>query len=465
MIKAGMDCVRLNFSHGSYHEMKAVFDLVRKLSAKYDHQVTIICDIQGPKIRTGVMKEDFALAAGDKIKVTPDDVIGTKDLIQIQYPSILQDLKQGDTIFVNDGIIKLVVTGKSGNALECVTEAGGHVSNHKGCNIPSGNLSMDVITDKDRKDLEFIAQLDPEYVASSFIGTAADVHHVRDTLKKFGNSKIKIISKIERPVALDNLDAIIEASDAVMVARGDLGVEIPTWQVPIEQKKMCRKCNAAGKPVIVATQMLESMITSSRPTRAEASDVFNAVLDGADAVMLSGETSVGKYPIQCVKIMDDIIAAAETHMPPRNPNDFDSKERGMSEVTAHGCYTLVNQMNDLKHSCKIVVITEPNAFTARMVSKYRPNMDIIALTDDLRTVCELDIVWGVRSVHMPDIAHYNSNEERAVAAVHRLVDMKLLKEADHVIIVARAMVANHAGNFLGLYKVSKLLESQPKKNQ
>jgi len=244
---------------------------------------------------------------GDRIDVTPNAVNGTKELIQIKYETLLTDLHPGDTIFINDGIIKLVVEKKNEKSLTCIVEAGGMISNAKGCNIPSGHLSVNVITPKDREDLKFIATLNPEWVASSFIGKAADVEQVRAALKEFGNDQIKIISKIERPSALVHLDAIIEVTDAVMVARGDLGVEIDTWDVPVAQKEMCRKCNAAGKPVIVATQMLESMTTAPRPTRAEANDVFNAVLDGADAVMLSGETSVGKYPVDAVRIMDNIV--------------------------------------------------------------------------------------------------------------------------------------------------------------
>eukprot|EP01126_Amoeba_proteus_P052180 TRINITY_DN6279_c0_g1_i2.p1 TRINITY_DN6279_c0_g1~~TRINITY_DN6279_c0_g1_i2.p1 ORF type:complete len:439 (+),score=91.93 TRINITY_DN6279_c0_g1_i2:96-1319(+) len=328
MVEAGMDCVRLNFSHGTQEDHRKLFQLVKHLSQEYNNQISIMCDIQGPKIRTGRIMKPFTISPEDKILVTPHEITGTPEAIQIKYETMLEDLVPGDTIFINDGIIKLRVLEKGEFALQCVCEAGGVISDHKGCNIPSGNISLNVITPKDERDLRLIAELNPEYVASSFIGSAADVLKVREMLSSFGNSSPRIISKIERPVALQNIDEIIEVTDGIMVARGDLGVEINTWDVPTAQKMMCKKCNAAGKPVIVATQMLESMINSSRPTRAEANDVYNAVLDGADAVMLSGETTIGKYPLEAIKVMDDIVAEAEKHLPRRIPTDYHSLHVG-----------------------------------------------------------------------------------------------------------------------------------------
>jgi len=236
LVKAGMDVVRLNFSHGKHEDHQKLFDLVKKISAKHDHQVSIICDIQGPKIRTGRMAEPFTLHQGDRIEITPESHLGTKEKIQISYENMIQDLHVSDPLFINDGIIKLVVEKKNEKTLTCVVEAGGLVSDHKGVNIPSGNLSVEVITPKDKKDLEFIAKLNPEYVASSFVGSANDVKKVKNCLAEFGSTDIKVISKIERPIALKNIDEIIDATDAIMVARGDLGVEIDTWDVPHWQK-------------------------------------------------------------------------------------------------------------------------------------------------------------------------------------------------------------------------------------
>jgi pyruvate kinase len=242
------------------------------LSKKYNNQVAILCDIQGPKIRTGKMEAPFTINRGDTIRVTPDTIIGNKDRISISYQNMLTDLSEKDVIFINDGIIKLVVVGKdeAANDLICECHAAGNISNNKGCNMPSGKLSVDVVTPKDAEDLAFIATLNPEYVAASFVGYAEDVRKVRRTLAENGNTDIKICAKIERPIALENLDEIIQEADALMVARGDLGAEIEAWDVPKWQKEMVKRCNRESKPVIVATQMLESMTENSRPTRAEA---------------------------------------------------------------------------------------------------------------------------------------------------------------------------------------------------
>jgi len=456
LIQSGMDVVRMNFSHGTYEEHERTFRLVRELSSKYDEQISIICDIQGPKIRTGRMKEPFSVKPGDKLKVTPEKIEGTKDRISIKYATILQDLDPDDTIFINDGIIRLRVVEKQPNDLLCVVEAGGTISDHKGCNIPSGKISMEVITEKDREDLKFIAGLGPEFVAASFIGTAEDVRKVKRTLAEFGNPDIKVISKIERPVALKNLDSIIQESDALMVARGDLGVEIPTQEVPIAQKTMVKKCNAEGKPVIVATQMLESMITQARPTRAEANDVFNAVLDGADAVMLSGETSVGKYPVEAVKVMDDIISAAEPYLPKRKPENFDSSALGMTESMGHSVYTICKQFSKMQYTGKIIVLAD-SGYTARMVSKYRPMLDIIAITPDLRTAHELNLVWGIRTVQSEDCKG-DHIEERAVKCIKKALELKLINLDDHVVIVSRTQLGKHVGSFTGILDVKKVLE-------
>jgi len=405
------------------------------------------------------MVEPFTVNSGDRIDVTPKSIVGTKECIQIKYETLLEDLHPGDTIFINDGIIKLVVEKKNETSLTCVVEAGGMISNAKGCNIPSGHLSVNVITPKDREDLKFIASLNPEWVASSFIGKPADVEQVRAALKEFGNDQIKIISKIERPSALVHLDAIIEVTDAVMVARGDLGVEIDTWDVPHAQKEMCRKCNAAGKPVIVATQMLESMTTAPRPTRAEASDVFNAVLDGADAVMLSGETSVGKYPVEAVRVMDKIVEAAEKHFSPRNIRDFSSNHVAMTETIAMGVYQMAQSFSGLGFTGKILVITgPPSGYVCRMVSKFRPPLGIISITDDLRTALELNMVWGVRSCHDDTLKNIKDFEERNAAAVRKAVVLKFLTKEDHVIIVSRSGLGKHVGAVSGIYYVKEVLE-------
>jgi len=295
-------------------------------------------------------------------------------------------------------------------------------------------------------------------VAASFIGSADDVNYIRATLQEFGNNDIKIISKIERPVALKNLDEIIEVTDAIMVARGDLGVEIDTWDVPFAQKEMCRKCNIAGKPVIVATQMLESMTEQPRPTRAESTDVFNAVLDGADAVMLSGETSVGKYPIEAVRIMDKIVETAEKRMPSRNPNDWVSKHVALTESIALGSYQITQNFPKSGFHGKVIVITgPPSGYVGRMVSKFRGHLGIICYTSDKRTALELNLVWGVRSVYDNSLQGIKDAEIRNAAAIRHSYHMGLIQKDDVVLVVSRSVFGKHTGALTALYSVEQIL--------
>eukprot|EP01114_Cavostelium_apophysatum_P010075 TRINITY_DN2349_c0_g1_i1.p1 TRINITY_DN2349_c0_g1~~TRINITY_DN2349_c0_g1_i1.p1 ORF type:complete len:496 (-),score=109.66 TRINITY_DN2349_c0_g1_i1:38-1525(-) len=460
LIEAGMDVVRLNFSHGEHEYHHKLFNLIRELGTQYDEQISIICDVQGPKIRTGLMKAPFHLAVGDTIRVTAEVVEGTKERITISYPHLTQDLGPNDIIYINDGIVKLVVKNKDGNDLVCVCEAPGQVSDHKGCNIPKGNLSIEIPTKKDKKDLEFIAKLNPEFVAASFIETASDVHAIRNCLKSFGNTDIKIISKIERPRALEHLDEIIEASDAVMVARGDLGVEIPPNDVPFVQKDMIQRCNRAGKVVIVATQMLESMVESSRPTRAEASDVYNAVLDGADCVMLSAETSVGKYVVEAVKYMDTIVATAEKYCQTRDPDYYDSTKNEAVQAIGNAAYHSVNHFLQSKFTGKVLCITK-DGLNVEMVSKYRPQLPILAMTSDVRVARELNMTWGTRTILAADLQG-SDIEDRAFAAVRKAVSKELLSKDDHVIVVSDSMKKGKkpaaSGMWLGLFKVSEILD-------
>ena len=282
MIAAGMDVCRLNFSHGKHEQHRETFDRIRRLSEKHDNQVAILCDIQGPKIRTGTMEAPFDLKRGDTIRVTPQEgVVGNAKRIQISYATMLQDLDKNDVIFINDGIVKLVVTDKDDKDLICECASAGTISDHKGCNMPSGKLSVNVVTPKDSKDLEFIAKLNPEYVAASFVGTAQDVQKVRQRLAECGNTEIKIIAKIERPLALENIDAIIQASDALMVARGDLGVEIEAWDVPKWQKDMVRRCNRESRPVCirVARQCIAGRWNVCMYVNTHSSSTFACLLD------------------------------------------------------------------------------------------------------------------------------------------------------------------------------------------
>jgi len=323
--------------------------------------------------------------------------------------------------------------------------------------MPSGRLSVNVVTPKDAEDLKFIATLDPEYVAASFVGSGEDVRKVRARLHECGNKDIKIIAKVERPVALENLDDIIREADAVMVARGDLGVEIDAWEVPMWQKDMIKRCNKESKPVIVATQMVESMCENCRPTRAEASDVYNAVLDGADAVMLSGESSVGKYPVEAVSTMDEIVAVAQKHMPKRDPNDYDSSVQRITETMAHAAYTIASEFKNVNYEGKIIVITRTGR-AARLVSKYRPALPILAFSESLRAVRELTLVWGVRSHYVPQILGL-SLEDRVIKAIDEALKTNYLSPSDKKVCVLTASALYADGGYLvGTYDISQLME-------
>ncbi len=458
LIDAGMDVARVNFSHGDTESNREIFNRLRKVARDKGRQLAILCDIQGPKIRTGKMKGPFRLYQGDVIKVTSREVIGTAEMITIDHPGIERELDIDDEIFINDGIIRLKVTDRNDSELTCSVRSGGIISDRKGCNIPSSKISVDLPTEKDREDLEVIAGLDPEYIAASFIGTPEDVCKIRSTLEGSGNDSIKIISKIERPTALSNLSGIIDVSDGIMVARGDLGVEIPAYEVPAAQKEMCRLSNRAGIPVVVATQMLDSMIEHSRPTRAEASDVFNAVLDGADAVMLSNETAVGKDPVLVVETMKDILKKAEELFPFRDPDHYDSDEKCMIETIGHATYTLIGEFEDRDYSGLIVAVTDSGR-SARMISKYRPNRTILGITPNERSAREMNMVWGVVPIFSKKVST-DDLEDRVIGAIRLGVSEGYLTGDDHVVVVSSSVIVGDSGMFAGVYEVSSLLQEK-----
>jgi pyruvate kinase len=327
MIEEGMDVARIKFSYGTHEENSRIAKRVKDSGG----EIAVICDIQGPRIRVGRMSENVVFKRGDRVFLTSREIIGDNENIPISYKRLSKDIKKGDKVFINDGLIGLEVLDKAPKELSCRVLSGGLLRSYKGVNIPDLKLSESVPTEKDILDLEFIAALDVEYVAVSFVENKRVIDRVRKVLDNKGRMDIKLISKIERESALKNFEEILDASDGIMVARGDLGVETSPERVPLLQKKIIRQCNRVGKPVIVATQMLESMIFQSIPTRAEANDVFNAVLDGADALMLSGETAIGKYPLKAISIMTRIAASAETNMPKQDPSYYDSKVQTVAE--------------------------------------------------------------------------------------------------------------------------------------
>ena len=461
LINIGVDVFRLNFSHGTHDEKRALIERIREV----DEYVGILCDIQGPKIRVGKFKDDKAynLNVGQEVKVYEKEIIGDQEQFSIPLVGFLNSVSKGDVFFVNDGIIKIEVKKKERDHIIGEVKAGGIISNRKGVNIPRGQLSQRVPTEKDIKDLELIAELNPEYVAISFVSSGADVLHVKRILENYGNNEIKLISKIERPIALDNFDDILEVSDGVMVARGDLGVEISPDQVPVQQKEMIKKCNREGKPVIVATQMLESMINAPVPTRAEANDVFNAVIDGTDAVMLSAETAVGSYPLNAVQYMNKIAYTATQKMPKRIPDEYDSDRLIHTQVLGHAIHSLTTEMDDLNFRGKVLVLTR-GGFGARMIAKYRPPLPIIAITPHKRTAREMNLLWAVQPIHIETADFFHLDAEAIIEqSVKYAVEMKVIDENEHVIILVVSRKFQRRGNLVGFYYVGEILEGTTKK--
>lgn len=457
LVDAGVDIFRLNFSHGEHSEKRELVKKIREVS----EYVGILADIQGPKIRVGEFKGDqtYNLNLGQEVKVYEKKIMGDQEQFSIPLPGFLKSIRKGDNFFINDGIIKIQVKKKEADHIIGEVLAGGNISNRKGVNIPMGELSQKVPTEKDIIDLKFIAEIDPEYVAISFVSGSEDVIHVKKILESYGNSTIKLISKIERPIALDYFDQILEVSDGIMVARGDLGVEIDPDKVPFWQKEMIYKSNREGKPIIVATQMLESMVSNPIPTRAEANDVYNAVMDGTDAVMLSAETAVGKFPINAVEYMNQIAKTATENMPKRIPDEYDSDRLTHTQTLGHAIYSLASEMEELNFRGKIVVITR-TGYGARMIAKYRPPLPIIAITPSKKTARELHLVWAVQAMHIENLDFFHMDAEEIIEqSVKHAVENKMLDENEHVIILLVSRKFQRRGNLIGLYYVGEILES------
>jgi len=460
LIDAGVDIFRLNFSHGSHSEKEEIVNRIREIS----EYAGILADIQGPKIRVGEFKGDepYSLNIGQEVKVFEKEIEGDQDQFSIPLIGFLKSMKVGDIFFINDGIIRIKVKSKEKDHILGEVLSGGMISDRKGVNIPSGKLAQRVPTEKDIKDLEFIADLDPEYVAISFVSGGDDVLHVKKILENYGNNNIKLIAKIERPIALEKFDEILDVSDGCMVARGDLGVEIDLDKVPLWQKEMIYKANKEGKPIIVATQMLESMVSNPIPTRAEANDVYNAVMDGTDAVMLSAETAVGKYPIHAVQYMNQIAKTATENMPRRTPDEYDSEGLTHTQTLGHAIHSLATEMEELNFRGKIVVITR-RGYGARMIAKYRPPLPIIAITPFKKTARELNLVWGVHPVHLEKFDFFNMDAESIIErSVKYTVKKGIVDENEHVVILLVSRKFERRGNLVGLYYVGEILESESK---
>ncbi len=429
LIEAGVDVFRLNFSHGTHDTHRENILRIRRLGREADRNIAILQDIQGPKIRIGdVVGGEVILKAGQTYNLTPEEVEADLRRAYVSYSRLAEDIKVGDTILIDDGLLELQVLGTEGADLVTRVIVGGPLRPHKGVNFPGASLKISVLTDKDRADLKFGAEMGVDLVAASFVQSAHDVLEVKEFLLQFGK-RTPIIAKIERREAVQGVRDIVLVADGVMIARGDLGVEIPVEDVPLVQKEIIRCCNLEGKPVITATQMLDSMIHNPRPTRAEASDVANAILDGTDAVMLSGETASGGYPVESVEMMVRIAVNTERSLrPTERPELREHYVRPVQDAIAHAATDMVPELG----AAAIITATYSGS-SARMVSKYRPQCPIIAATLHEDTCKQLAIVWGVYPVHLPETS---STEELFKQAISLATSQGLVEDGDVVIMVA-----------------------------
>ncbi|MEN2467079.1 pyruvate kinase [Ornithinibacillus sp. FSL M8-0202] len=433
LINAGMNVARLNFSHGDYEEHGARIKNIREAAKQTGKTVAILLDTKGPEIRTGTFKDGQAeLVQGNTVYISMNEVEGTAERFSITYPGLIDDVQVGSKILLDDGLIELQVEeiDRQNKELKTVALNSGLIKNKKGVNVPNVAVNLPGITDKDAKDIEFGIEQDVDFIAASFVRRPSDILEIKELLEKHNAAHIQIIPKIENQEGVDNIDSILEVSDGLMVARGDLGVEIPAEDVPLVQKKLIRKCNTAGKPVITATQMLDSMQRNPRPTRAEASDVANAIFDGTDAIMLSGETAAGNYPVESVQTMNNIAEKTETAL------DHQSILKNRSESVDMTITDAISQSvthTAMNLSVSAIITPTESGHTARMIAKYRPKAPIIAVTYSDRVNRQLSLVWGVLPITGEKAG---STDEMLDVAIDLGLQANLLKRGDRVVITA-----------------------------
>jgi len=446
LVHAGVDVLRLNFSHGAHEEKLALIQMIRRVSREEHKPLCILADLQGPKIRTSKLKDHqpVLLKAGSRLTITPREVPGTASLVGTTFKTLAENVEQGSRILLSDGLIELRVHEVNGDDVVCEIVNGGMLGENKGINLPGIPVRVPSLTDKDNDDLEFSLKNGVDAIAVSFVRTAEDVRLVRNRVAAYG-SETWIIAKLEKPQAIEHLDAILVVADAIMVARGDLGVEVPPERVPALQKHIIRRAAEFRKPVITATQMLESMIENPRPTRAEVSDVANAVYDGTDAVMLSGESAVGKYPVEAVTMMARIVADAEHHIKEQSPREFHERTTRLSiaeticEATAHAADDL-----DLR---AIALFTESGQ-TARQLSKYHPAVPIFALSPVDVTINRVNLLWGTTPIRCPKV---NTTEALVDTAEQLLEQYGFVRPREVIAIVAGTRTKSGSTNFLRLH--------------
>lgn len=431
LIKAGVDGVRFNMSHGNYDFFTELFENINIACLELESPLATLIDLQGPKIRIGeLIRPTISIETGEQIEITIDDIKGDEKIISTSYKQLIDDAQIDSPILINDGLIRLRIREKKKNSIICDIENGGTLSPRKGMNLPGMKLSTPSITKKDYRDLEFVIKHRVDYIALSFVRSSKDLIELKEWLED-KNQNIPVIAKIEKKEAIDDFDSILKACEGIMIARGDLGVELSPQEVPFIQKQIIKKCNEEGKLVITATQMLESMIHSPIPTRAEASDVANAVWDGTDVVMLSGETSIGKFPVQSVQMMNEVILNSEKHPVNKTGLNFvipDNLEENLFDSVFRGISETIKQIN-----AQAVVVFTYKGRAARRLSKYKPAAKIIAISDKFVTMNSLCLRWGVASLFMDKI----DKEQLAIEKAKELIlNAGLVNEGEMVIFMA-----------------------------
>jgi len=447
LIRAGVNMVRLNFSHGSYEQHGAVIKLIRSLSRSMNQPVGILLDLQGPKVRTGRLENGtpVELEKNNIFKITTQDILGNRAMVATTYKDLPGDVAAGDKILIDDGLIELTVAESSADTVTCEVRIGGILKEEKGINLPGVQVSAPSLTEKDKKDLRFGIQNEVDYVALSFVRRAEDLRDIKRIIARMG-SDIPVVAKIEKPEAVDNIDTILEATDAVMVARGDLGVEMQYEKVPTIQKMIIQKAIAANKPVITATQMLESMHQNPIPTRAEASDVANAIMDGTDAVMLSGETASGRYPVESVKMMSKIATHVEGSQFLRtNIMHKKDPEHIVTQAVAQSAVQILNEVD-----AKAIIAFSVSGATSKYISKHRPSRRVYAFTPHVKVYNRLSMVWGIA----PTLVSKIQDTQKLMDAAERLlVDKGVLKTDDLVVIIIGLALKSGSTNMIKIHQV------------
>ena len=433
MIRGGMNVARINFSHGDHRAHGETIDNIRRLAAEEGAVVAILCDIQGPKIRIGDLQQDpMVLGIGDNITLTLDDVIGGNGIVSLPHPEFLRDIEAGTILLLDDGNLQFNVREADGRNLLCDVLVGGPLKSRKGVSAPNARLTLSAITDKDREDIRFALAKDCDYMAMSFVRSAADIRELKGLMKQLGQHAA-VIAKIEMGEALENIEEIIAVCDGIMVARGDLGIETPAEEVPFHQKRIIKLCNLAAKPVITATQMLESMTENPRPTRAEASDVYNAILDGTDAIMLSAESASGSYPVRAVEVMSEIASIAEQNLGYQRATSFDERAVGEAgeDISDAICRTTTEISQAIKP--RAIVTTSMSGYTTRRVAKERPNTPILCMTPNATTQRRMALVWGVTSLQVQEFTTIDEMISLIVRTAH---EKRLVERGDRLVIIA-----------------------------